>query len=106
MNSIKAKEVLESKGISTRVVSVPAKNIFDQQNLKYQREILPDGLEALVVVEAGTGFGWGTYFDLPMLHITIERFGASAPYKILEEKYGFTADQLVDKIEGYLQKER
>jgi transketolase len=86
------------------VVSVPAKNIFDQQDKKYQREVLPDGLEALVVVEAGTGFGWSSYFNLPMLHITIEGFGASAPYKILEEKYGFTTEQLVDKIEGYLKK--
>ena len=106
LNSIKAKEILESKGISTRVISVPVKNIFDEQNINYQRQVLPDGLEALVVIEAGTGFGWGTYFDLPMLHITIERYGASAPYKILEEKYGFTSDQLVDKIEQYLNQKK
>jgi transketolase len=101
-NAIKAKEALEVKGIATRVVSVPAKNIFDQQELNYQRKILPDGLETLVVVEAGTGFGWGSYFNIPILHITIERFGASAPFNILEEKYGFTADQIVDKIEQFL----
>jgi transketolase len=102
LNSIKAKEMLETKGISTRVVSVPGKNIFDQQDVKYRREILPEELEALIVVEAGTGVGWNSYFNLPMLHLTIERFGASAPYKILEEKYGFTAEQLSEKIEGFL----
>jgi len=106
LNSIKAKEILESKGISTRVVSVPVKNIFDHQDLKYQREVLPNSLKELVVVEAGTGFGWSSYFNLRMLHITIEGYGASAPYKILEEKFGFTAEQLAEKIEGFLLKRK
>jgi transketolase len=101
-NSIKTKEMLEGKGYSVRVVSVPCKDIFDQQDEKYKQSIIPDTLKALIVIEAGTGSGWNTYFDLPMLRITIERFGASAPYKVLEEKYGFTAEQLANKIERYL----
>ena len=101
-NSIEAKKKLEEKGISTRVVSVPVKDIFDQQDQKYQREVLPDTLENIVVVEAGTGSGWNSYFNIPMLRITIERFGASAPYKILEEQYGFTTEKIVDKIENFL----
>jgi transketolase len=101
-NSIKAKNMLEEKGYSARVISIPSKDIFDQQDNLYKRKILPGDLRALVVVEAGTGVGWNTYFDLPLLKITIERYGASAPYKILEEKYGFTAEQLTEKIEEYL----
>jgi len=101
-NSIRAKEMLEEKGYTVRVVSVPSKDIFDQQSDQYKREILPETLKALVIVEAGVGGGWSTYFDLPLLLITIERFGASAPYKVLEEKYGFTAEQIKDKIVQYL----
>jgi transketolase len=101
-NSIQAKEMLENSGYSVRVVSVPCKDIFDQQDEHYKRKILPENLKALVVVEAGTGSGWDTYFDLPLLKITIERFGASAPYKVLEEKFGFTAEQLTDKIVNYV----
>jgi transketolase len=101
-NSIKAKELLEEKGFSVRVVSVPCKDIFDQQDDEYKRKILPTELKALVVIEAGTGIGWSSYFDIPMLTLTIEGFGASAPYKTLEEKYGFTAEQLTDKIGTYL----
>ena len=101
-NSIKTKEMLEEKGFSVRVVSIPSKDIFDQQSDEYKREILPESLKSLVVVEAGVVCGWNTYFDLPLLPITIERFGASAPYKVLEEKYGFTAEQLRDRIVKYL----
>jgi transketolase len=101
-NSIKAKELLEEKGLSVRVVSVPSKDIFDQQDDAYKRKILPIELKALIVVEAGTRVGWSSYFDIPMLSLTIEGFGASAPYKTLEEKYGFTAEQLTDKIRAYL----
>jgi transketolase len=102
-NSIKAKDMLEERGYSVRVISIPSKEIFDQQNEDYQRTILPADLQALVVVEAGTGSGWSSYFDIPLLKITIERFGASAPYKVLQEKYGFTVEQLVERIEKYLQ---
>jgi transketolase len=101
-NSIEAKEMLEEQGYSVRVVSIPCKDIFDQQSDKYKREILPESLKALIVVEAGTGGGWTTYFDLPLLPITIEKFGASAPYKVLEDKYGFTAEQMTEKIVKYM----
>ena len=71
--------------------------------VEYQREVLPETLEKIVVLEAGTGTGWNSYFNIPMLRITIERFGSSAPYKILEEQYGFTTEQIVNKIENFLQ---
>ena len=101
-NSVKAKEMLEEKGHAVSVVSIPCKEIFDQQDEAYKRSVLPASLDKIVVVEAGVGFGWDGYFDIPVRKITIERFGASAPYKTLEEKFGFTADQIAQKIETYL----
>jgi transketolase len=97
-NSMKAKEILESQGTSVRVISMPSKELFEKQTVEYQRQILPESLKRLAVVEAGVGFGWEGYFGLPLKKITIERFGASAPYKTLEEKFGFTAEQIAAKL--------
>ncbi len=101
-NSIEAKKLLETNGYAVRVVSIPSKELFDQQPDTYKREVLPESLNALAVVEAGTGFGWEPYLGLPLKKITIDRFGASAPYTVLEEKFGFTAGQIAEEISNYL----
>ncbi len=101
--ALQAQTVLERKGIGVRVVSVPCKELFEKEDEAYQRSIIPHSTKALAVVEAGISFGWPNYFGLPLVKITIDdRFGASAPYKVLEEKFGFNGENIAAKIETLL----
>ena len=103
--ALKAQEILESKGKSVRVVSVPCKELFEKQAESYRRNIIPESVKVIAVVEAGISFGWPNYFELPLIKITIDdRFGASAPYKLLEEKFGFNGENIAEKIELFYNK--
>ncbi len=99
--SISASEELNKKGIKVRVVSFPCWGIFDKQSEKYKEEILPDGAR-FAVVEAGSRFGWEKYAGRKALYMTLDHFGASAPDKVLAEKFGFTPSAIAEKIEKYL----
>ena len=79
-------------------MSVPCKELFESQPDSYRRQLIPESVKVLVVVEAGVSFGWCGYFGLPMLTCTVDRFGASAPYKTLEEKFGYSGEQIADKV--------
>ncbi|MCB0284115.1 MAG: transketolase [Calditrichaeota bacterium] len=97
-----AQVILKDKGYATRVVSVPCKELFEAQPLSYRRELIPDSVKVLAVVEAGVSFGWSGYFGLPVVNCTVDRFGASAPNKALEEKFGFSGEQIAGKISEFL----
>jgi transketolase len=90
---LQAAEALEDEGASVRVVSMPCWELFAKQSEDYQREVLPEGIPRLVV-EAGVRQGWDRWVGNDAAFITIEKFGASAPYKVLFEKYGFTAENV------------
>ncbi len=100
--ALDAKKILEEKNHSVRVVSVPCKELFESQPESYQREIIPESVKHLAAVETGISFGWKGYFNLPMLMICFDRFGASAPYKTLEEKFGFNGPDIAKKIEEFV----
>ncbi len=103
--ALTAQKILEKKSMSVRVVSVPSKELFEKQSCEYQRTIIPESAKAIAVVEAGISFGWPNYFNLPLIKVTIDnRFGASAPYKLLEEKFGFTGENIAEKIETFYKK--
>lgn len=104
--ALEAQNLLEQKGLSTRVVSVPCKELFEEQLVQYQRTILPASTRYLVVVEAGVSFGWKTFFNLPMLFIGMDRFGASAPYQVLKEKFGFTGSEIARRIEKFIRQRK
>jgi transketolase len=104
--ALEAQKLLQEKGSSTRVVSVPCKELFEEQSEKYQRTIIPSSARYLVVVEAGVSFGWKTFFNLPMLFIGMDRFGASAPYQVLQEKFGFTGPAIARRIEKFIGKSK
>jgi transketolase len=95
--ALNAAEELEKKGFGVRVVSFPSWEIFELQNDEYKRKILPDNIKNRIVIEAGRSIGWEKYIGDKGIAITIESFGASAPEKILFEKFGFTVDNIVNK---------
>jgi transketolase len=89
---------LENKGIGADVVSMPSVSRFKAQDAGYREDILPNDGSLRVSIEAGTTFGWSDVTGDRGLHIGIDRFGASAPGKVLMEHFGFSADHIVPKI--------
>ncbi len=81
-----AADLLADEGISAQVVSLPCFGVFDAQDLAYRHSVLPPGVPA-VSCEAGVAFGWGTYAEA---HVSIERFGASAPADVAMRELGIT----------------
>ncbi len=101
--SVAAAEELASKGIRARVVSVPCWELFDEQPESYRMEVLSHGTPK-AVVEAGIRMGWEKYAGPHALYITMETFGVSAPAKVLAEQFGFTKENIVNKVTGFLKK--
>ncbi len=99
--ALQAAEILEGEGASVRVVSMPCWELFAQQNEDYQREVLPEGTPK-VVVEAGVRQGWDRWVENDAAFVTMEKFGASAPHKVLFEKYGFTAETVAAEAKRLL----
>lgn len=91
-----AKKIAE-KGIGVRVVSMPSWQLFESQSEEYKNEVLPFEIEQRLAIEACSPLGWHKYVGLKGEVLGIERFGASGPYKILFEKFGFTVDSIVSK---------
>ena len=100
--ALEAADALEAKGRRVRVVSMPCTEIFDAQQSEYREEVLPRAVQARVVVEAGSRFGWERYAGADGAFVTVDGFGASAPYEVLYEKYGITADGVVSAAESLL----
>jgi transketolase len=93
---VEAKKLLESEGISARVVSMPSWEIFDEQSTEYRQSVLPDGVPKLAV-EAGSPLGWWKYVGKDGDVIGLDRFGASAPGKVVLEKLGFTGQNVAGR---------
>jgi len=84
-----------SSDFRVRVVSLPSWRIFDSQPSEYRNHVLPADVRARVAVEAGIKLGWEHYVGLDGSVIGMDGFGASAPYKVLYEKFGITAEHVV-----------
>lgn len=96
--AVDAKEALAKEGMDVRVVSMPCMDLFEQQSPEYKETVLPKAVRKRVAIEAATDFGWGKYVGLDGAYITMKGFGASAPYKVLFEKFGFTVDNVVKTV--------
>jgi transketolase len=88
---------LEKKGKGVRVVSMPSWELFEEQPEDYRRKVLPPEIKTRVAVEAGTSQGWHRYVGSMGDVIGVDHFGASAPSNVLFEKFGITADRVVEK---------
>ncbi len=99
-------EQLKSKGINARVVSLPCREIFDDQEEKYKESVLPENVLVRVVVEAGSVFGWEKYIVSQKYSkiIGMESFGASAKPGDLLKEFGFTVELIAKIAEDLLNK--
>lgn len=99
---LKAAEELESQGIKARLVSMPSWELFDEQPAAYQDEVLPPGVPR-VAVEAGVSLAWGRYLERGKgAVVTVDRYGASAPYQVIFENYGFNVANIVSKAKSLM----
>jgi transketolase len=99
-----ARQVLTSQSIAARVVSMPSWELFEAQSEAYKRSVLPTGVPCLGI-EAGVTLAWPRYVGAdPHAVVGLDRFGASAPYKVVFEKFGFTADNVVEHAKKLLGK--
>ena len=93
--AVDAHEQLLAEGIRSRVVSIPSWDIFDHQTQEYRDSVLPPEVTARVAVEQASTFGWERYVGTSGRIIGMKTFGASAPLKELQRKFGFEPDQVV-----------
>jgi len=93
--AVSAHEQLLAEGIRSRVVSMPPWEIFEHQTDEYRDSVLPSNVKARVAVEQGSTLGWERYVGPTGQVIGMKTFGASAPLKELQRKYGFEPDQVV-----------
>ena len=98
-----ARAILEKDGTPTRVVSMPSMELFLGQSDEYQTSVVPQDGTPLVVVEAGLPDCWHRIVGREGLIIGLRRYGASAPYKVIAEKLGFTGPQVAARIAAWLQ---
>ncbi len=94
-----AYDILASKGIKARLVSMPCTELFEMQSEDYKKSVLPDSVRARVAVEAASDFGWYKYVGLDGEVVSINHFGASAPGGFLLKHFGFTAENVVAAVE-------
>ncbi len=99
-HALAAAERLGAVGIQARVVSMPSWKLFAEQSEAYQRAVLPPDVSARVSIEAGVTQGWERYVGAEGSRIGVDRFGASAPGEVVMEKYGITAEHVVDEARG------
>jgi transketolase len=91
---LEAAQKLHAEGYGVRVVSFPSWELFEKQDQAYRESVLPQKIQARLAVEAGASLGWERYARSV---IGIDHYGASAPYKIIFEKFGFTVENIVAK---------
>jgi transketolase len=92
---VEAHEKLASDGIRCRVVSMPSWDIFEHQSQSYREEVLPPHLTARIAVEQGSVLGWDKYVGAAGRIVGMKTFGASAPLKELQRKFGFEPERVV-----------
>jgi transketolase len=103
---VQAYEQLRAEGVNARVVSMPSWELFEQQSQEYRASVIPPAVTARVSVEQASTFGWARYIGGTGQSIGMKTFGASAPLKELQQKFGFTATHVVAAAQEQLAKAR
>jgi transketolase len=93
--AVSAHEQLVKEGIRSRVVSMPCWELFDCQPIEYRNAVLPPLVTARIAIEQATTLGWDRYVGLAGRTIGMHTFGASAPLKELQKKFGFEPDNVI-----------
>ena len=101
---IDAYEKLKAEGIRARVVSMPSWDLFERQDQRYRDQILPPEITARVAVEMASTMGWAQYTGPKGRTLGMHTFGASAPLKDLQKKFGFTVEAVLQAARDQLAK--
>jgi len=99
--ALKTAELMRADGCGVRVVSMISQELFLKQSYEYQESVLPPEFICNVSIEAGTTYGWHRFIGKDGLAIGLDHFGASAPYKVLTEKFGFTPEGVLARIKEH-----
>jgi transketolase len=103
---LEAYEALRGEGVAARLVSMPSWELFEAQDEAYRESVLPSAVTARVSVEAASPIGWDRYVGRDGARIAMYGFGASAPYKDVYKKFGFTSEKVVAAAKDQLAKSR
>ncbi|HYV86102.1 MAG TPA: transketolase [Patescibacteria group bacterium] len=100
-SALEAQSILGGRGVGSRVVSMPCPQVFRRQPEEYRRGVVPaDGSK--VVIEAAVLQGWEAIAGSDALFLGVDRFGASAPWKILQDKYGLSGPRVAEAVLRHL----
>ncbi|MFO8057391.1 MAG: transketolase [bacterium] len=97
--AIEVYEELSARGVKAKLVNMPCMELFDRQDKEYRDKVVPPECKRKVAIEAAVAMPWYKYTGPHGLVFSVETFGASAPYKVLAEKFGFQKDALVEMID-------
>jgi transketolase len=100
--ALAAAEKLTVEGIHARVVSFPSWELFAEQDAAYRELVLPAGVHARLALEAGIGMGWERWVGERGAVLSIEGYGASAPFEVVYAKYGYTIDNVISRAKALL----
>ena len=100
--ALDAREQLQADGISTRVVSMPCIELFEEQSEEYKNDVLPPSVTARLAIEAGVRQGWDRYVGAQGDVICLDRFGASAPGEVALKNLGFNVENVVTRAKALL----
>jgi transketolase len=92
-----AGERMAGEGVNVRLVSFPSWELFAEQDESYRLQVLPSRIKNRLSVEAGVAQGWERWLGEQGESISVERYGASAPYKTIFEHYGLTVDNVIQR---------
>jgi transketolase len=95
--ALTARDLLESEGVGTRVVSMASMELFERQPAAYRHEVLPPSLRARVAIEAAHPMPWYRWVGDQGIVIGLDRFGASAPAERLFREFGFTPEAVAER---------
>ena len=100
--AVEAYEVLAGEGVNARVVSMPSWELFERQPQNYRDGVLPPSITARVAIEQASTFGWERYVGMTGAILGMSTFGASAPLKELQRKFGFTPEKVLEAARSQL----
>lgn len=98
--AVEAGEKLTAEGVKVRIVSLPSWELFEAQPAAYREKVLPPNVTKRVAIEAGSTLGWDRYTGFGGKIIGMTTFGASAPFKDVQKRFGFTVDNIVKTAKG------
>jgi transketolase len=99
---LEAREILQTEGIPTRLVSMPCWELFEEQPKDYRDQVLPPSVSCRLAVEAGVRQGWDRYVGLDGDVICLDRFGASAPGDVVMRELGFNVENVLQHAKALL----